>query len=167
MKGLCLMVTTVVNHVIGRRELRLPSGLVFCKESDRPGQGLNHGYSASLSAIDFADVHYKNMLVGDELQISTEVKLKRIAEAGFCAVDPGFAQGLYEQPHQATLNWLYQDRGITRVDFLGKFMRRSDGRVCVVVLVRNMNQDWLLNYEPADLLFGKSHQSAIYRLPKS
>ena len=113
------------------------------KESDGlTGEEAQDATSLALAEIDFAKALFTVCLKEGETTITGEEKLVRHIAAKHVRLDARVGQCLFEEKGQATLEWLYQNFGITWFELPGTVLRNSDGDRCFLYLFRSGDGRW-------------------------
>lgn len=120
--------------------------------------------SLALSEVDMFSVRFENMLNEEdgEGSIKGEEKILRLKMAKFIRLDARLGRDLLAEPGQATLEWLFKERGIAWFDLPGTILRDPRGRRLVLSLYRRdgewgwdvhwLESDWYRSYPSAVLV---------------
>ena len=98
--------------------------------------------SLELTEINFSKVLFEACLEEGEERITGEEKRHRLIALRGIHLDPRFGVTLLKEEGQKTLERLYQEQGITYIDFFGRFLVHPSGRRCVLYLGRNGDGRW-------------------------
>ena len=107
--------------------------------------------SLSIVVADPSKFLFESCLWAREKQIVGEERLRRLkALLSFVRFGGNVFLGLLldygENVENSALEWLYQNRGITKMDFLGLVLRDPKGNRCALGLYRHSNDGWLPLY---------------------
>lgn len=98
--------------------------------------------SLTLPNVDFSKVLFETCLEEGEARIIGEEKRRRLSAKGGIRLDPRFGVTLYQEEGQKTLERLYEERGITYLDFFGRILVSPDGYRYVLYLYRSDDGRW-------------------------
>ncbi len=99
-----------------------------------------------LTSIDFSIAAFENVLAEGETTITGEEKLVRLMSGGKICLDAKVGQALLEENGQATLRFLYDNYGISWMEFAGTVLRGSEGSRFFLCLLRSDGGSWLWHY---------------------
>ena len=106
--------------------------------------------SLALTEVDFANADLLTCLEKGESSITGEEKLLRLRKLGRPIYGTTVAMGLWQDYQQnkagSVIEKLYQQRGITYIDFFGDVLRRPSGRRCVLCFYRDDDGQWAWHY---------------------
>lgn len=132
------------------------------KSNGLEGDEVQDGRSLELSEVDMNSIRFENMLNEEdgETTIKGEEKIFRLKMVKSIRLDVRLGRDLFAEPEQATLEWLYRERGVTWFDLPGTILRGPFGKRCVLYLCRGdvrwyWDVDWLEN------VWGRSNPSAV------
>lgn len=98
--------------------------------------------SLELTEINFSKVLFEACLEEGEERITGEEKRHRLSAKGGIRLDPRFGVALFQEEGQKTLRRLYEERGITYIDFFGRILVDPYGYRCVLCLYRSGDCRW-------------------------
>ncbi len=107
--------------------------------------------SLTLTEVDFASADLLTCLEKGESSITGEEKIVRLQKLGRTIYGTTVAMGLWQDYQQnkkagSVLEKLYQQRGVTYIDFPGDVLRVPGGRRCVLVFSRDDDGSWRWDY---------------------
>jgi len=113
------------------------------KSSKRASDLIHTTRSLPISEIDISKIQFKNYFSeGGVLPTDGEKRLKSVRASGDNALDAKVGQTLYEEPGQKSLNWLYENRGITSIEFAGEVLCEPVNLRHTLCLHRHGNGIW-------------------------
>lgn len=104
--------------------------------------------SAAFAEVDFDRADFLTCLKNGENSITGEEKLIRLKSSGRIRYGATVFMGLWENYQacenkgESVLEKLYQQKGITYIDFFGDVLRGQDGHRCVLYLYRDVVGQW-------------------------
>lgn len=118
--------------------------------------------SLALTEVDFTKVLLKTCLQSGETSLTNEEKLARLKAMGVIRLDPRFGVALWREEEQKTLKSLYEERGVTYLDFRGRFLRNPSGCRCGFYLIRDTDE-WCWGMFPVNWELYGTLPSALLR----
>jgi len=103
--------------------------------------------SLALTELDIEKIQFKHYIDLDEGEtvITGEDRLKAIKASGDIGLDAQVGWDLYKEPGQKSLRWLYDNRGVTWMEF-PEVLRFSFGLRCFLYLSRDGGGSWLWDF---------------------
>ena len=126
------------------------------------GEEAQDARSLALSEIDMNSIRFENMLNEEdgEKNIKGEEKLLRLKASKFVRLDARLGRDLLAEPGQETLEWLYQEKGISWLDLSGTPFRGPRGSRGVLCLCRDVRGwHWFACWLEDD--WSRGHPSAV------
>lgn len=106
--------------------------------------------SMTLSEVDFEKADFLTCLEQGESSVRGEEKLARLHKLNRTLYGANVFAGLWadyqQNKAQSVLEKLYQQKGITYIDFSGDILRNPDGRRCVLCFCRHDDGSWRWHY---------------------
>lgn len=96
--------------------------------------------------LDASNIVRKDYLEKGETLLNGEERLRRIKASKDFQLDAEDFLALWEEKGHATLNWLHETQGITRLSFWGTILRLSHGCRYVLCLSRHEVGSWDWHY---------------------
>ena len=89
------------------------------------------------AAINFGKMKLATCLKEGESWITGEEKLRRLKKSGDIRLGADVFLALWNEEGQRTLEWLRENRSVTRLDFFGTILENPSGNRCVFCLYRD------------------------------
>lgn len=95
--------------------------------------------SLDLTEVDVMKIRFENMLNEEDHETTVNVgeKILRLKMAKFIRLDARLCRDLLAEPNQTTLEWLSNERDVTRFDLPGTILRSPSSEPCVLYLYRS------------------------------
>ena len=113
---------------------------------DEPWKVLEQDERAlAISEIDLTNVDFKKCIKRpDESSFTDEEKLRRLKASGDIRLDAQVLRELWVEKGHKTLNWIYKEKGIHTITFMGTIFGFYDLRM-MLVLHKGLGSDWRLH----------------------
>ena len=97
----------------------------------------------ALDTVDFAAINLDTCLKPEDNGVITgEEKLKRMKDSGVIRLGVFAFLALWLEEGHKTLEWLFKNRGVTYIDFMGTVLESPDRHRCVLCLSRRSVGGW-------------------------
>ncbi|OGD32128.1 hypothetical protein A3C91_03185 [Candidatus Azambacteria bacterium RIFCSPHIGHO2_02_FULL_52_12] len=158
-------------YLLGHAEVKMPKRIITCAAFFNPAEFLGGGWSIwkgpadgdglsgeedqderslMITELDLAELLFETCLKEKEEYIAGEEKLKRLKTKNSVLLGGrqflALRQDWQKNGSESALEWLYETKGATYLDFPGLVLRRPDGRRCLLAFCRDGGGRWGWGY---------------------